>query len=125
MTLPGRQHPITSSTAASHPLAHRIPRWVWLALPDDAAQLCHLAELLHPRSHLAQEVELGYLVRELTRTNWRREIVRRTRRPSFLQPSKRARHTGYRVDSNRKRIARMKVDPKLRVEIARKGRAAQ
>lgn len=98
-----------------------VPRWMRLAMPDDAAQTVALAELLHPGHPAAQQAELRYLLRELGRTHWRRNLARPARRPECLRPSKLARHTGYRTDSARHHQARMKLSPDRRAEIARKG----
>lgn len=124
MTLPGQQAPITREIAAMSPLATLVPRWIWLAMPDDAAQCCWLAEAMHPHRPAAQRAELRYSIRELARTAWRREITRPTPRPELLRPSKLARITGYRTDSARHHEARMKLTPERRAEIARKGAAA-
>ena len=46
-------------------------------------------------------------------------------RPADTRPSRAARRTGYRKDSERHHAARMKVDPERRREIAQTARAAQ
>jgi hypothetical protein len=124
MILPGQQAPVTREIAARSPLAALVPRWVWLALPDDAAQCCWMAEAMHPHRPAAQRAELRYMIRELARTAWRREILRPAPRPPILRPSKQAHVTGYRTDSARHYEARMKLSPERRAEIARKGAAA-
>ena len=48
-------------------------RWMWLAMPDDVAQEIALAALLAPTP--ARLVAVArYRLRELSRTQWRREL---------------------------------------------------
>jgi hypothetical protein len=84
-----------------------IPRWIRLAMPDDVGQEIVLAGLLG-RTEAQRREALRFRLRELRRTMWERWPRKRTRVPHGLRPSKIARITGYRTDSEAHSIARRK-----------------
>jgi hypothetical protein len=99
-----------------------VPRWLALALPDDAAQEVALVDLMHP--HLtprARREMIAYRMRCLRVEVWERRPSRTPRVPHGLRPSKLAARTGYRTDSAAHREARLTLDPAVRRAIARKG----
>ena len=111
------------------PRIRQIHRWIWLAMPDDAAQEYRLTLIEHPALTDAQRERLiSHRLRELARTCWRREPHRRTVALRTISPSRLAGRDGntthYRTDPERKRAARNKVSPERRAEIARMGAAA-
>lgn len=119
MHLPGRQTDVARRVAAE--CGEWAPRWMWLAMPDDVAHVLWIARAMHPGRPAAQRAEARYMLRELARTSWRREIGRPTNRPALCRPSKAAAVTGYRTDSARKQQARAKLSPERRREIAAMG----
>jgi hypothetical protein len=97
-----------------------IHRWIWLAMPDDAAQEVRLTFIEFPNLTEAARADLiSDRLRSLAHQCWRREIIRRP--PMNTKPSKLKRATGYRKDPDRKRDARMRLSPERRAEIAREG----
>ena len=114
------------------PYIRQIHRWIWLAMPDDAAQEYRLTLIEHPVLTDAQRERLmSYRLRELARTCWRREPHRRTVRRTVrtIMPSRLSGTDGntthYRTDPDRHRAARNKVSPERRAQIARMGAAAR
>lgn len=108
----------------------QIHRWIWLAMPDDAAQEYRLSLIEHPALTDVQRVRLiSYRLRELARTCWRRAPQRRTPAIRTILPSRLAGRDGntthYRTDPDRHRAARNKVSPERRAQIARMGAAAR
>lgn len=106
------------------PRIRQIHRWIWLAMPDDAAQEYRLTLIEHPVLTDAQRERLiSHRLRELARTCWRREPHRRTVALRTISPSRLTGRDGstthYRTDPDRHRAARTKVSPERRVEIAR------
>jgi hypothetical protein len=99
-----------------------VPRWMALALPDDASQEVALVDLMYPRlTPLACREMIQYRMRRLRVEVWERRPCRTPRLPSGLRPSKLATRTGYRHDSAAHREARLTVNPETRRAIARKG----
>jgi len=100
-------------------IQYGIPRWMALShLSDDLGQIIALAEIEY-RTPVQRQAAIRYYVAELRRTQWDRTPRRPARKPSLLRPSKWA--SGYRYSSSAHRIARLKVEPDLRRQIARKG----
>lgn len=100
------------------------PRWIWLALPEDAAQEAWLAvaELGPHARPAAIRKAVAYRLRELARTCWRRDICRPAKKPTIMRPSKQKQRTGYRADAQRKSAIRLAMPEERRREIAAKGR---
>ena len=112
------------------PHIRQIHRWIWLAMPDDAAQEYRLTLIEHPELTNAQRQQLiSHRLRELARTCWRREPHRRTSLIRTISPSRLVGRDGntthYRTDPDRHRAARNKVSPERREQIARMGAAAR
>jgi len=112
------------------PHIRQIHRWIWLAMPDDAAQEYRLTLIEHPELTNAQRQQLiSHRLRELARTCWRREPHRRTWTVRTIMPSRLSGTDGntthYRTDPDRHRAARNKVSPERRAQIARMGAAAR
>ena len=98
-----------------------IPRWIRLAMPEDVTQEIALAGLLG-RTQAQRHDALQFRLRELRRLQWERKPCKPTYKPHSLRPSKLAQFvTGYRHDSSAHRVARLKVDARVRRAIARKG----
>ena len=99
-----------------------VPRWMALALPDDADQEVALVDILYPRlTPLARRQMIQYRMRRLRVEVWERRPCRTPRIPPGLRPSKLATRTGYRTDSAAHREARLTLDPAVRRALARKG----
>jgi hypothetical protein len=99
-----------------------IPRWMALALPDDASQEVALVDLMYPcLTPLARREMIQYRMRRLRVEVWERRPCRTPRLPSGLRPSKLATRTGYRTDSAAHKEARLTLTPETRRAIARKG----
>jgi len=77
----------------------RVPRWMQLAFPEDAAQTVELAKLVVPVSSKAQDDYLKFELTKLSYEIWRRTgRVHKLKFPHSCRPSKLARITGYRKD---------------------------
>jgi hypothetical protein len=98
-----------------------VPRWMVLAMPDDVSQIVALADIEYATPGQRRAAR-NYYLRELRRTQWERRPCRPAKRPACLRPSRNT--SGYRTDSAAHREARLKVNPELRREIARKGQKA-
>ena len=119
MNLPGKQSPFVLQMAAEY--GHLVPRWLWLAMPDDVAQEIALARLA-TRTEAQFRAMLRYRLRLLRRDNWDRWPKAHIKAPVCCRPSKIAAITGYRTDSAAHREARLtKVLADRRAEIAREG----
>jgi len=103
-------------------VAHGIPRWLVLAMPEDVDQVVALANLEYqtPAQRLAAR---DYYLRCLRRDQWDRRPRPPVKRPSSLRPSKYA--SGYRTDPQAHRVTRLRMEPQRRAEIARKGAQAR
>ena len=102
----------------------RLHRWIWLAMPDDAAQEVRITYIEYPRlTDAARAALISDRLRELARQCWRRDICRPVRRKT--RPDKLRAITDYRADSGQHRAARTKVTPERRREIAAMGQAAR
>lgn len=78
-------------------VAAGIPRWIALALPEDAAQEVALVAVEYP--HLTDAARLALLrqrMRVLRHEIWDRIVTRIPRADPGLRPSKLARRRGYR-----------------------------
>lgn len=76
-----------------------IHRWLWLALPEDAAQECRVVELEYPdMTKAAREELVSFRLRKLRHEVWDRLITRTPKTPSGLRPSKLGKRRGYRRD---------------------------
>jgi hypothetical protein len=99
-----------------------VPRWMALALPEDAAQEVALVDLLYLRlTPLARRQMIQYRMRRLRVEVWERRPCRAPRVPHGLRPSKLTTRTGYRTDSAAHREARLTLNAETRRAIARKG----
>lgn len=97
-----------------------IHRWIWLAMPDDAAQEVRLTYIEYPHlTDAARAALISQRLRQLAHDCWRRDISRRP--PCAVRPSKLKRATGYRCDTERKRVVRLALEQADRQRIAALG----
>lgn len=107
---------------AKIPSHYSIPRWYLLALPDDTIQLVRFVEWYHGnRSVNVRNKILKYELAVLRYEVWDRIPKCKPKAIPELKPSKMARVTGYRKNSERKREVRLQMPAEQRQAIARKG----
>lgn len=84
-----------------------VPRWMVLAMPEDVTQVVAMVHYQYC-SAAQQRVALRYELRKLRREVWERSPTRPIKTPHLLRPSKVARVTGYRSNSEAHKVASRK-----------------
>ena len=103
-----------------------VPRWIRIAMPEDARQEIALLDIEFPAlSPASRKAMIRYRLTALRHAIWDRLPRYKPKVPSACRPSKLAKATGYRTDSAAHREARQNVNPETRRAIARKGAQAR